>query len=176
MKKHKYYIVLAFLLIGITNIKVQNLKVDRMVYAWGNMKNMVVNTVKKLPEDKWDFSPSDSVNTFRKQVKHITTTNRFFPGKLAGKSEELQVMNKKTDGLKSKEKIIRDLEQSFDFAIASIQEIEDWYLVIDAYGNKVSKFELLLQTEHHLHREHGKIIVMMRMNGVAPARSTSWFK
>jgi hypothetical protein len=78
--------------------------------------------------------------------------------------------------LKSKTEIISDLEQSFDFAIASIQEIEEWDLVIDAYGNKVSKLELLMQAEHHLHREHGKIIVMMRMNGVAPARSTSWFK
>jgi len=147
-----------------------------MVYAWGNMKNMVVNTVKELPEDKWSFSPDDSVNTFREQVKHITTSNRFFPGSLAGKSEALTEMNKKTGDLKSKAEIIQDLKQSFDFAIASIQEIEEWDLVIDAYGNKVSKLELLLQAEHHLHREHGKIIVMMRMNGVAPARSTSWFK
>lgn len=176
MKKQNYYIVFAFLILGNMSIKAQNLKVDRMVYAWGNMKDMVVNTVKKLPEDKWSFSANDSVNNFRDQVKHITTSNRFFPGTLAGKSEALQVMNKKTDALKSKEEIIQDLEQSFDFAIASIKEIQDWDQVIDAYGNKVSKLELLLQTEHHLHREHGKIIVMMRMNGVAPARSTSWFK
>jgi uncharacterized damage-inducible protein DinB len=176
MKKQKHYIIMTLLLLGSVNIKAQNLKVDRMVYAWGNMKDMVVNTVKDLPEDKWSFSPTDSVNTFREQVKHISTSNRFFPGILAGKNEVLQEMNKKTGELKSKTEIISDLEQSFDFAIASIQEIEEWDLVIDAYGNKVSKLELLMQAEHHLHREHGKIIVMMRMNGVAPARSTSWFK
>ncbi len=174
MRKHKYYFIAVLMFAAVAG-NAQKLEVDRMVYAWGNMKNMVVNSVSKVPADKWNFAADDSVRNFGEMVKHISTSSRFFAGSLAGKSE-LQELNKKTGELKSKDEIIKDLEQSFDFAIASIKEIEEWDKVIDAFGNKVSKLELILQSEHHLHREHGKIIVMMRMLDIAPARSTSWFK
>lgn len=153
----------------------QNLKVERMAFAWGNMKNMVVNTAKELPADKWDYAINDKVLPFGELIKHITTSTRFFTGSLAGRSEEIQELNAKTELLKSKDEIIGDLEAAFDFAIASIKQVENWDEVINAFGNEVSRLEMLLQGEHHLHREQGKIIVMMRMNGIAPAKSTSWF-
>lgn len=153
----------------------QNLKVDRMVFAWSNMKNMVVNTAKALPEDKWSFAINDKILPFGDMVKHISTSSRFFTGSLAGRNQEIQELNAKTAQLKTKDDIIKDLEAAFDFAIASIKTVENWDEVINAFGNEVSRLEMLLQGEHHMHREHGKIIVMMRMNGVAPAKSTSWF-
>lgn len=153
----------------------QTIKVDRMVFAWSNMKNMVVNTAKALPEDKWGFQINDKILPFGEMVKHITTSSRFFTGSLAGRNEEIQAKNAETAKLKGKDEIIKDLEASFDFAIESIKKVENWDEVINAFGNQVSKVEFLMQAEHHLHREHGKIIVMMRMNGVAPAKSTSWF-
>ena len=176
MKKVITCLAVCLMVVSGNLTNAQTLKVDRMVYAWENMRNMVVNSVEKLPAKDWNFAADDSVRNFEEQVKHIATSNRFFPGSLAGKRDELQAMNQKTGTLKSKKEIIADLNQSFDFAIASIREITDWDQVIDAFGNKVSKLELILQAEHHLHREHGKLIVLLRMNDIPPARSTSWFK
>lgn len=166
------------ILMGVVSINFasgQKLKPERMAFAWANMKNMVVNSAKALPEDKWDFAINDKVLPFGELVKHITTSTRFFTGSLAGRNQEIQELNAKTALLKSKDEIINDLEAAFDFAIASIGQIENWDEIINAFGNEVSKLEMLLQGEHHLHREQGKIIVMMRMNGIAPAKSTSWF-
>lgn len=175
MKNRKHYLILTLTVLSINFLSAQNLKVDRIIFAWGNMKNMVVNTAKELPADKWDFTINDKVLSFGEMIKHITTSTRFFTGSLAGRNQEIQSLNAETAKLKSKEEIIKDLEAAFDFAINSIKQVQDWDLVIDAFGNKVSKLEFLLQSEHHMHREQGKIIVMMRMNGVAPAKSTSWF-
>lgn len=175
MKKHKPYLVILLMLFSVNLTIGQTLKVDRITFAWNNMKNMVVNTAKELPEDKWDFAINDKVLPFGEMVKHITTSTRFFTGSLAGRNAEIQEKNAETAKLKSKADIINDLEAAFDFAIESIKQVENWDQVIDAFGNKVSKLEFLLQSEHHMHREQGKIIVMMRMNGVAPAKSTSWF-
>ncbi|MBO3697397.1 DinB family protein [Roseivirga sp. E12] len=175
MKNKKYYLMMLVGLMSINLATAQNLKVDRMVFAWSNMKNMVVNTAKALPEDKWDFVINDKILAFGDMVKHVSTSTRFFTGSLAGRNQEIQELNAKTNQLKSKEEIIKDLEEAFDFAIASIKKVENWDEVINAFGNEVSRLEMLLQGEHHMHREHGKIIVMMRMNGIAPAKSTSWF-
>ncbi len=175
MKRHKLYLTILLTLLATNFISAQSLKVDRITFAWKNMKNMVVNTARELPEEKWDFQINDKVLPFGEMIKHITTSTRFFTGSLAGRNSEFQSLNASTAKLKGKAEIIKDLEQAFDFAIESIKQVENWDQVIDAFGNKVSKLEFLLQSEHHLHREQGKVIVMMRMNGIAPAKSTSWF-
>lgn len=78
------------------------------------------------------------------------------------------------NNVSGKEAIIADLEQSFDFAIENILNITEFEKEISFFGQSLTKLELLMLTEHHLHREQGKITIYMRMKGVAPAKSTSW--
>ncbi len=151
----------------------QSLETERLVFAWTNMKKMVVESAKAMPEEHFAFSPTEEVRSFQDQLKHIATSNRFFLGVLVG--EDNKAANQKTlQEVTGKDGIIADLEQSFDYVIATLPKITGFEDPVSFYGQNLTKTELLMQTEHHLHREHGKITIYMRMNGIAPAKSTSW--
>ncbi len=151
----------------------QSIEKDRLVFEWKNMKNMVVNSVKAMPEEAWSNKPTDELRSFSDQVKHITTSNRFFVGYLAGIDNNAK--NKNTlEKVTGKEAIIKDLEDSFDFVIATLPDIRGFNEQIDMFGQKLTRMEALMLTEHHLQREHGKITIYMRLAGIAPAKSTSW--
>lgn len=137
------------------------------------MKNMVVNSAKAMPEEYWDLVPAEGIRNFADQIKHISTSNRFFVGMLVG--DDNTAANKKTkESITGKEAIIKDLEQSFDYVIATLPTIKGFDEPFDMFGQPVTRMESLMLTEHHLHREQGKITIYMRMKGVAPAKSTSW--
>ncbi|MEK6152301.1 DinB family protein [Flavobacteriaceae bacterium 3-367] len=167
---------LGFLLvtiISISTISAQSIATERMVFAWKNMKNMVVKSAQQMPEEHFDLIPAEGLRSFADQVKHITTSNRFFVGFLAG--EDNNVANKNTlEKVSGKDAIIKDLEASFDYVIATLPKIQGYDENIDMFGQTLSRMEALMLTEHHLQREHGKITIYMRLKGIAPAKSTSW--
>ncbi len=169
--------IIAALCLLATSIQAQSLTSDRLVYSWKNMKAMVVNSAKAMPEEHFSYVPVEGVRGFTDQIKHITTSNRYFITMISGGSpRDIGPDNQKTQTLKSKDEIVKDLEQSFDYVISKIPAVQWTDADIDLFGQgqKVSRTEGLMLMEHHLHREHGKIIFYMRMKGVAPARSSSW--
>lgn len=170
--KHVKLIVLA-VMCGIFVSSAQTIKEDRMLFAWKNMKNMVVNSVKAMPEEHFNLVPAEGLRSFADQVKHITTSNRFFIAFLAG--EDVKAANQNTiENSKGKAAIIRDLEQSFDYVLATLPKIKGFDESINMFGQAVTRMEGLMLMEHHLHREQGKITIYMRMKGVVPSKSTSW--
>ncbi|MCE7990901.1 MAG: DinB family protein [Roseivirga sp.] len=167
--------IIASLCLLATALQGQSLKTDRLLYSWKNMKNMVVNSAKAMPEEHYSYVPVEGVRGYADQVKHITTSNRYFITMVSGGNPaDIGADNQKTQGLQSKAEIIADLEQSFDYVISKIPEIQGYDNEFDLFGQKVTRTEGLMLMEHHLHREQGKIIFLMRMKGVAPAKSTSW--
>ena len=154
-------------------LSAQSIKNDRLVYEWKNMKNMVVNSAKAMPEEHYSLVAAEGLRSFGDQIKHITTSNRFFVGTVAGIDNNAK--NKNTlENVNGKDAIIADLEESFDFVIATLPTIEGFEEQISFFGQPLTRMELLMQTEHHLQREQGKVTIYMRMKGVAPAKSTSW--
>lgn len=169
--------IIAALCLLATCIQAQSLAPGRILYSWKNMKAMVVNSVKAMPAEHFSYVPVEGVRGYTDQVKHITTSNRYFITMISGGNpRDIGPDNQKTQALKSKDEIVKDLEHSFDYVIAKIPEIPWSEADVDLFGQgqKVSRTEGLMLMEHHLHREHGKIILYMRMKGVAPARSSSW--
>ncbi|MEO9801632.1 MAG: DinB family protein [Reichenbachiella sp.] len=156
-----------------TSLFAQSIKTDRLVYEWSNMKNMVVNSAKAMPEEYYSQVPAEGLRSFEDQIKHITTSNRFFVGYLAGVDNEKANANT-MQNVKGKAAVIKDLEQSFDFVIKTLPTIKGYDEQIDMFGQKLTRTEALMLTEHHLQREQGKITIYMRLKAVAPAKSTSW--
>lgn len=99
--KNSLYICLALFVMG-NYASGQKNEPDRLLFEW---KNMVVNTAKEMPEEHFGFVPAEGLRSFEDLVKHITTSNRFFIGFLAG--EDNNAKNKNTlESVKSKADII----------------------------------------------------------------------
>lgn len=171
MKKIKLIVVTVICSTCIASA--QSIKKERMLFVWKNMKNMVVNSAKAMPAEHYNLVPAEGLRSFADQVKHITTSNRFFIAFLAG--QDVKATNQNTiEKVKGKGAIIKDLEQSFDYVLATLPKVQGFDENINMFGQTVSRMEGLMLMEHHLHREQGKITIYMRMKGIAPAKSTSW--
>ena len=173
MKKTQLILLVAILTSSL--VTAQSVKTDRLVYSWENMKEMVVNSVKKMPEDHFNYIPTEGLRTFEEQVKYITRSNRIFISKLA--KIDVKAANRNTkEGVKGKEAIIKDLEASFDLVIESIPRIKNIDQNIILFGQKTSKTEGLLFMSDYLNQQHGKLMFYMQLKGIEPARSTSWLQ
>ena len=164
-------LVAAFNFNGVTG---QSLKKERMIYAWKNMKNMAVNSVKSMPEEHFNLVPAEGLRSFSDQVKHMATSNRFFISFIDGKGADVKAANQQTESAKTKEDLVKELEQSFDYVISTLENMSGFEDQINMFGQNVSRMEGLMLMEHHLHREQGKVTIYMRIKGIAPAKSTSW--
>jgi len=173
MKKILFISLIAIL--TTTLISAQSIKTERMLYSWNNMKKMVVNSVKKMPEAHFSYAPTKGLRTFDEQVKYLTRSNRIFISKLT--EIDVKIANKNTkEQVKGKEAIIRDLEASFDLVIASIPKIKSIDQNIILFGQKTSKMEGLMFMTDYLNQQHGKLMIYMHMKGVEPVKSTSWLQ
>jgi hypothetical protein len=173
MKKTLFISLIAIL--TTTLVSAQSIKTERMLYSWNNMKKMVVNSVKKMPEAHFNYAPTKGLRTFDEQVKYLTRSNRIFISKLT--KVDVKAANKNTEEqVNGKEAIIRDLEASFDLVIASIPKIKSIDQNIILFGQKTSKMEGLMFMTDYLNQQHGKLMVYMNMKGVEPVKSTSWLQ
>jgi len=167
--------ILFITILTTTMVSAQSIKTDRMLYSWNNMKKMVVNSVKKMPEAHFNYTPSKGLKTFDEQVKYITRSNRIFISKLTG--IDVETANTNTENhVQGKEAIIKDLEASFDFVIASIPKIKNIDQNIILFGQKTSKMEGLMFMTDYLNQEHGKLMVYMYIKDIEPVKSTSWLQ
>lgn len=151
----------------------QSIKQDHLVFAWKNMKNMVVNSAKAMPEEHYNFIPAKGLKNFTNQVKHISVTNRYFIGYIIEDIDNYAIYET-INIVKGKEAIIRDLEESFDFVIETLSKIRDFDESINMMNQILSKAEVFILAQEYLQRQQGKIAIYLRMNGISPAKSTSW--
>ena len=75
--------------------------------TWESTRNLVIGIVEVMPEDKYDFSPTPSVRTFRDNVIHLVAENYLFFGRVAGEN-----LGNPAQNLKSRDGLLKALRES----------------------------------------------------------------
>jgi uncharacterized damage-inducible protein DinB len=138
----------------------------------GLMEKEFVDAVEAMPEDKFNFSPSQGefkgVRTFGGQVKHVAESNYYFFG---GNMSEAD-MKAKTDAIEkltTKADILQALKDSLTLAHSYVDSITaDNAFVTTEHGTHggMASFGLAHMMDHY-----GQMVVYLRMNGIVPPAS-----
>ena len=161
----------------VTSVLERNLK---------SLENDVVPAADAMPEDKYDFKPTNDlikgseftgVKTFAQQVKHIAVTNELINAVLEGKPQP--VPDAESDlgpnNLTTKAQIMQYLKDSFAHSHAVFAKLTKNNLdeqVRNPFGQgtrpRLSGVIIILG---HTQDHYGQMVVYLRMNGIIPPAS-----
>ena len=147
------------------------------------VEKQVVPLAEAIPEDKYDFAPTDGdfkgVRTVSKELLHLAAANYVFASMLLGEAPK-QVANtdELTNGpanIKGKAAVVQYLKDSFAVAhkaVATVNEKNELEMVKFPFGDsKMTRLYAANIFAWHSMDHYGQLVVYARMNGVVPPAS-----
>lgn len=148
--------------------------VSNFIEKWDNSKDYLVAVAQAMPEDKYDFKPTDREMSFREQLFHIQENMNWlsithFSGEKYVKKNEAALELKKAQ-------IIRGLIASFDIAKIRIQKVKDIELSqkVDFFAGPKSKLQILNLMQDHVTHHRAQILVYLNLNQIQPPMYIGW--
>ena len=142
--------------------------------VWLEARDHCLDVAEAMPEDKYQYKPTDVSKTFAEQMVHIAytiplLTKRYVLG--------MDVKPERPDASKmTKTEIIALLKKGFDFTTQVIYEIEqaklDETCVMYHSGNTVSRAFALFYVQDHMANHRAKSNLYVRMQGIKPPEYT----
>lgn len=141
------------------------------------MQSEVLGAAQAMPPEKYDFAPPATygtftgVRTFGQQVKHLAEANyEFFQGwGIPG-----AVDTKTIEALKTKDDIVKALQDSYVFAHAAISSItpDNAYMSVQGPPQwKPTRTSMATFCLAHSMDHYGQMVEYLRMNGIIPPAS-----
>ena len=152
---------------------------DALNVALGIVEHDVVPTADAMPEDKYDFAPTNGdfkgVRTFAQEVKHIATANYMFGGVVLAEKPPLELGSENgPDSIKTKAEIMKYLNDSFAYlhkALATVTDKNELDEVNSPFGMKGPRLTFASFAVAHPLDHYGQMVEYLRMNGIIPPAS-----
>ena len=143
---------------------------------WTYQKASILKLVDYMPADKFDFTPpmppqrfddrGGAVEVFGKRVLYIAQVNVRFLGLIGGKATPPPEPN---ETMTSKEASMKAVEQSYDYGIALLNELNDQTLmqtVTASVLGETSRARIFTYIMGHTRQIDGQLVLYERIAGV----------
>ncbi len=144
-----------------------------------NMKDYTIEMVNLMPEEKFDYKPTDSVRTFREQVQHMIGTNHFLLNYYLKGNEE---SSRKEDfqkafsyaGKMRKSELNQLLEEQFDQSISFFNNASAEHygrtFIFGTLDEPVVKdyYTACMLVRDHITHHRAQLIAYLRQNSIKP--------
>jgi len=168
MKKNCLILVIATMISS--NLNAQNEVLSAFLLKWENSKNYLIELAGAMPEDSYNYKPTERQMSFQEQLIHIKgninwLSSTYFNGKKAEKIE-----------LKTKEEIINQLTASFDNVAEIIKKVtlEELSTEVEFFAGPKSKLQILNLLQDHVTHHRGQLIVYLNLNNIEPPKYRGW--
>lgn len=123
-----------------------------------------------IPADKFTWRPSPGVRSIAEVYLHVAGTNLNFATDIGTMPAPPPIAKGYEQSTTDKDKIIEQLNQSFDYAQAAIEKMSnaDFAKPIKKYGPDASLGDVVYLIVTHTHEHLGQSIAYARVNGVVP--------
>ncbi len=135
-----------------------------------NVKQDILRSADKMPEDKYAFRPADTVRTFGQILAHVADGQYEFCGTAAGNHDDKDVEHT----AKTKAEIVAALKIAFaycDAIYAGMTDAKAAELIPVFGGNKATRLSLLDFNVAHTGEHYGNLVTYMRIQGIVPPSS-----
>lgn len=167
MKKSFVILSLIFGGLGATNAQ----SVDDLVNDWQRAKAYTLEYLETMPDDKFDFKPTEDIRSFAQQMLHLTDANYGFTAAAIGiESPIARGESEKSDDT-SKENVIKLVTAGYDFVISGLYGLTDDQLTekVSLFGRfEMSKGQAFAKLFEHQTHHRGQTTIYLRLAGVTP--------
>lgn len=166
--------LLILALITVSNpICSQQFVVDTFVEKWDNSKVYLMQMVEAMPEDKYDFKPSEREMSFKEQTLHILGNMDWLSTTYF--SKEKYIKNNFED-IKTKDQLIAQINISFDAAKSKLMANKEVDLTekVDFFAGPKTKLQILNLMQDHVTHHRGQMIVYLNLCQIQPPKYVGW--
>lgn len=136
--------------------------------SYTTIKNNLIKSAEKMPEEHYGFKPSPEMQSFRERLAHIADSTARTCGAVKGEQKNIGAASKTT-----KAEMVAALNEAFtycDSVIDSMTDAELTKMVTSSRGQR-SRLATLSGMVTHNTSIYGALTVYMRLKGVIPPSS-----
>lgn len=143
------------------------------IEKWDNSKDYLVAVAQAMPEDQYDYKPTEREMSFREQLFHIQDNMNWLS--ITYFIEQKYVKKEVVKGI-SKAQIIQDIKTSFDTAKTFVKKTKEAELFhkVDFFAGPKSKLQILNLMQDHVTHHRAQILVYLNLNQIQPPKYIGW--
>ena len=169
MKTKLAIIMLLFSFFGFSQKEV----IDAFSEKWTNSKIYLIEIAKSMPEELYDFKPTEREMSFKEQLLHIKENMDWLSNSYFTKNK---FEKKKNNTFYSKDEVISMLEVSFDKCNEIIKNTNPKSLQenVDFFAGEKTKLQILNLLQDHVTHHRGQLIVYLNLKEITPPKYVGW--
>ena len=144
--------------------------------AYGAVKNILLRSAEKMPEENYKFKPADTVRSYGQIVGHLADSQYYFCSVALGeKNPAPKIEQTKT----SKADLIAALKDAFAYCDKAYDGMTDasGTQMVKLFGTEdTPKLDVLTVNNMHSVEHYGNLVTYMRMKNIVPPTSEPGFK
>jgi len=151
----------------------QNTVLSSFLMKWNNSKNYLIEIAEAMPEENFNYKPTEREMSFKEQLIHIRSnmiwlSETYFTTTDYKKSEKINP--------KTKQEVINELTNAFIKVEEIIEKVEENDLTteVDFFAGPKSKLQILNLLQDHVSHHRGQLIVYLNLNSIIPPKYTGW--
>ena len=123
---------------------------SKLISRWEQLGQKLVSLADEIPENKFDYRPTDGVRTLAEVLRHVAFWNLYVADRVRGKKGD-------------KKQILNALRESNTAAVGALMQHKS--------GLSPDIAEMLVTFIEHNCEHYGQLVVYARMNGIVPPAS-----
>ena len=137
--------------------------------SYAGVKDNVLRSAEKVPEDLYSFKPTPEVRTFGQLIAHEADGQYEMCGPAAAKPVTKDVEKTVT----GKTALIGALKEAFAYcdAVYATMTDKDAATMVTMFGGKTTKLNAMYANIAHTDEHYGNLVTYMRLKGIVPPSS-----
>lgn len=138
--------------------------------AYARVKNVLLRSAEKMPEEDYNFKPTDAVRSWGQIVGHVADAQYLFCSLALGeKNPDLRIEKTKT----SKAELIASLKDAFAYCDKAYDGMTDaaGAQTVKLFGGDAPKLDVLVVNNMHSMEHYGNLVTYMRLKNIIPPSS-----
>jgi uncharacterized damage-inducible protein DinB len=134
--------------------------------AYTEVKNNILKSAGKMPEENYSFKPAPRVRSFGQLLGHVAEEQYFFCGSVKGEQKAVDVERAKT----SKADLVAALEDSFAYCDAVYDRLTDAAAIqmVKVGQSQHTRLRMVWGNTVHDTSHYGNIVTYLRIKGLVP--------
>ncbi|MGA3087931.1 MAG: DinB family protein [Terriglobales bacterium] len=138
--------------------------------AYGRVKDILLRSAEKVPEENYNFKPTDAVRSFGQIIGHLADSQYLFCSiELGEENPAPKIEQSKT----SKADLIVALKDAFAYCDKAYVGMTDASAtqMVKLFGNDAPKLAVLTVNNMHNMEHYGNLVTYMRLKNIVPPSS-----
>jgi uncharacterized damage-inducible protein DinB len=143
---------------------------DAVKAQLAQVKNPIIRTAEKVPEDLYAFKPTPDVRSLGQLIGHIADANYGICGAAGGAKPPVSGIEKSTTAKAALQKALAD---SFAFCERILADMDDkkGAEVVKTFLGMQPRLMILAFNNSHDYEHYGNLVTYMRLKGIVPPSS-----